>query len=536
MLRYHNKSKAIGNLMTIKVLCTFILTFFCSISLVEAQEVVKTESNVDLLSFNNEKGTFVVNLDNTEVARPKYLYLILSKELWEKSLQANRLILPTQKDPFIRLAKEEQIEPIIEKYWRGVENVILKIESENMLGSLVYETNPGGSNKYYHFYNGFIPFDAIVGSLAVNSHIASKRNIRADKITKFTHQQSTVRATIDFGSGAVKIQVANVDTESNRLIGEPLVAKFTPLGLTENVAANDGYISDKMQQRALEILRGFKDEAREAAALQKVAFVGIATAVFRKAENGKELLEKFEQELGINFQILPQNEEGKLGFLTAKALYPNVLEDNLLAWDSGNGSFQMVTKGDENLENYQGPLGHGTVRVMLSRDIREMPVLQSDQSGNPVFKDEAVELVYKIRKALPIIPDWLREKLSSKQTVIATFGGGESIFALVAQAIAAFDGSKELVQKAVITQAGIVKVIEAYIEKDDQAFDANGLHRKTLSSALHLGAVMDHLEIDTIHYSRSVGSTPGMLIAPYLWEKDNKQKFRVEHKSTNGEF
>jgi hypothetical protein len=52
--------------------------------------------------------------------------------------------------------------------------------------------------------------------------------------------QSTVRAAIDFGSGAVKIQMAVVDTQENRIIGKPLIAKYVPLGLTEDVATHEG--------------------------------------------------------------------------------------------------------------------------------------------------------------------------------------------------------------------------------------------------------------------------------------------------------
>lgn len=182
--------------------------------------------------------------------------------------------------------------------------------------------------------------------------------------------ENIVRAAIDFGSGVVKIQMVEIDTEENRIVGESLLAKYIPLGLTEDVATHDGLISEEMKQKAISILHGFKEEALNAAAREgysEVEFTGIATAVFRKAQNGSDLLQIFEENLGIRFQILPQEEEGKLGFLTAKALYPNTPEASLLAWDSGNGSFQMTTKEGENYQIYQGPLGHGTVRVLLSK-------------------------------------------------------------------------------------------------------------------------------------------------------------------------
>lgn len=340
--------------------------------------------------------------------------------------------------------------------------------------------------------------------------------------------QNTARAAIDFGSGAVKIQMVEVDVEENRIVGESLLAKYVPLGLTEDVATHNGFISEEMKQKAIEILQGFKEEALMAAALvgqTEVEFTGVATAVFRKAQNGNDLLQIFEKNLGIRFQILPQDEEGRFGFLTAKAIYPNTSEALLLAWDSGNGSFQMTTKEGENYQMYQGPLGHGTVRVLLSKEIRNGSILQTHESGNPVLKKEALELTQRIKEQLPSMPDWFGEKLNSDAVLIATFGDGESIFALVSQALAYLEGIKEPVQQATISFSDVQRVIDYFIEQEDEIFIAAGLHCKTLTSAVHLAAVMEHLGIQVIHYKRSIGNTPGMLIAPQLWEKEVSSSF-----------
>lgn len=340
--------------------------------------------------------------------------------------------------------------------------------------------------------------------------------------------QNAVRTAIDFGSGAVKIQMVEVDTEENRIVGESLLAKYVPLGLTEDVATHDGRISEEMKHKAISILHGFKEEALDAAARaghDQIEFTGIGTAVFRKAQNGSDLLQIFEKTLGIRFQILPQDEEGKLGFLTAKALYPTTPEALLLAWDSGNGSFQITAREGENYQIYQGPLGHGTVRVLLSKEIRNGPILQTHESGNPVLKEEAAQLTQRIKEHLTSIPDWLKEKLNSDEILIATFGDGESIFALVSQALAYLDGAKEPVQQAMISFSDVQRVIDTFIEQGDEIFIAASLHCKTLTSAIHLSAVMEHFGIQVIHYKRSIGITPGMLIAPQLWQKGVSSSF-----------
>ncbi len=344
---------------------------------------------------------------------------------------------------------------------------------------------------------------------------------------------TTLRAAIDFGSGAVKIQMAVVDTEANCIVGKPLMTKYVLIGLVEDVAAHDGRVSEEMTQKALNVLREFKEEALMIAAQENrssIEFTAVATAVFRKAQNGNNLLLLFEEQLGIRFQMLPQDEEGKLGFLTAKALYPEVPEASLLAWDSGNGSFQMTIKEGLDYQIFEGQLGHGTVRVILSKEIRNGPILQTHESGNPVLREEAVELTQKIIDLLPSVPDWLCEKLNSDRIVIATFGDGESIFSVVAHASAYPNEIKEPIQQATISFSDVQRIIDAYLEHGDETFNAANLHNKTLTSALHLSAAMQYFGIQKVQYKKCLGNTPGMLIAPQLWKEGVFSSFTLPPK------
>jgi|GEM_PF-3670470 len=316
-----------------------------------------------------------------------------------------------------------------------------------------------------------------------------------------------MRVAIDFGSGALKIQMNKVDVRDDRILGEPLIAKFTGVDLTEDVAAHGGSISEKVADNALNILRAYKEEAIAAAAGLDVKFVAIATAVFRKAHNGPALLKRFEHELGIHFQVLSQQQEAELGFATGKALWPDVSEESLLVWDSGNGSFQFSDKHHV----FLGQLGHGTVRILLSKDMRHGPVLQSKEFGNPISRAEALELADRIRHLLPVAPQWFCDKVKAKETKIVSYGDGESIFALVAQAINFLAGDKTVVSSRYISLSEVLTVMDAFMGKSDNVFNDAGLHGKTLTSAIHLHAVMKHFKIDEIEYKKSIGNAPGML-------------------------
>lgn len=93
----------------------------------------------------------------------KTLYKILSVENWAASQGKEHLSLPDFDRPFIHLAMEEQLGRILGKYWKDVpEYVLLTLDPRKLKGKLVLESNPGGSAKYYHLYDGSIPLAAIV--------------------------------------------------------------------------------------------------------------------------------------------------------------------------------------------------------------------------------------------------------------------------------------------------------------------------------------------------------------------------------------
>jgi len=73
------------------------------------------------------------------------------------------------------------------------------------------------------------------------------------------------RAAIDFGSGAIKIFVALVDTNTNRIVGRPLMEQQIYLSLTEDTAAHNGYISEEAERCAMCTLDQIKEDAFAAA-------------------------------------------------------------------------------------------------------------------------------------------------------------------------------------------------------------------------------------------------------------------------------
>lgn len=92
---------------------------------------------------------------------PKYLYKILSIESWNDSCCKEHLKLSQMDEEFIHLAKVDQALAVAEKFWKGKDYMLLRIETSMLDGDLVYENNPGRATKYYHLYNGSIPTKAV---------------------------------------------------------------------------------------------------------------------------------------------------------------------------------------------------------------------------------------------------------------------------------------------------------------------------------------------------------------------------------------
>jgi len=92
---------------------------------------------------------------------PEYLYKITSKVQWRDSLLQNKLINSSIDIDFIHLAKQDQVIHVAQKFWNHTDYIVLKVCSKKLIGRLIYENNPGGSNKYYHLYDGYIPLDAV---------------------------------------------------------------------------------------------------------------------------------------------------------------------------------------------------------------------------------------------------------------------------------------------------------------------------------------------------------------------------------------
>jgi uncharacterized protein (DUF952 family) len=97
-----------------------------------------------------------------QIKKPKYLYKVLSLINWQASQNKDNIVLSHDDINFVHFATRKQLDKILKKYWAQVPDyVILQVITKKLIGTLVYEVNLGGSNRYYHLYNGYIPLNSI---------------------------------------------------------------------------------------------------------------------------------------------------------------------------------------------------------------------------------------------------------------------------------------------------------------------------------------------------------------------------------------
>ncbi|MBX3719436.1 MAG: hypothetical protein KF898_07300 [Parachlamydiales bacterium] len=309
------------------------------------------------------------------------------------------------------------------------------------------------------------------------------------------------RAAIDVGSGSIKLTVAKVDAQSGK-IHEILYSEEHPVPFKRDIQVGGGSIlSDKIQTVAFETLSNLQ---KELAVHRPTEWKGIATAASRQAKNAPEMFKKINEELGIDVSIISQNEEGRLGFATAAAV-SKIPHENLIAVDSGSGSFQITTLVDGNLEVIEGQLGYIPSLEMLM-DIRKQKLdLQTPPAV--VTLKEAELLVERMRVKMPHLPDAFLQKSKDPANTIVGIGNENFIFAMGATGVGKKTFNKEELWEAISLHAGKPAEELPQFAKPDTA---------VLGMVL-LYSIMDCMGLDQITSHHANGSCEGLLVDQAYW-------------------
>jgi exopolyphosphatase / guanosine-5'-triphosphate,3'-diphosphate pyrophosphatase len=309
------------------------------------------------------------------------------------------------------------------------------------------------------------------------------------------------RGAFDFGSGEIKLQVAEVDTENHTIV-KSIYDNSAKVYLAEDASHHPEIgFSEEIQQKAVDATRALKEKAVELGATE---FTGLATAAYRQAVNGHKLIDRYVNELGIPVQIISQLEEGKLGFLSVVA-ESKLNPAEVVSWDIGGGSFQITyLNAKDEVQVYMAPLGRVTTKNELIKGVKGKNPAEVE-SPNPMTQKEWQASIKHLNEVLPQVPSDLIAKLKKSNTKLIGISGHPGQL-------------RELKQ---YHRADVLPILKQRLNQSDEELAKT--HKTPTSAVSELAliyTVMQKLDIPSVKYADTIsGSTSAILVSNEYWKK-----------------
>lgn len=314
------------------------------------------------------------------------------------------------------------------------------------------------------------------------------------------------RAAFDIGSGKIKLQVADVDIASRRIV-ETLMMDTIDVPFAQSLLYSSEKKFDQMTiSKAVEAINQLKSKAEE---FRPEKYIAVATESFRKASNGKEAANIISTAVDVSISIISQDEEGILGFFSG-IQKQNVSNEDAIVWDIGGGSVQVTTpcttKDGLEYEFYHTDFGRVATRDMVKTSLgREL----LDIEISPYSDEEINTAITYCANRLPTPSMVLIEKIKKNSGFVIGIGAHSKIllkdcrcynYSDVYPALRSLIGQSEKDLLAVLPNSGT-------------------LAPNFVFSDLILTLVnMERLGIKHVEYSSStLGNTSGLLVSDSYW-------------------
>ena len=226
-------------------------------------------------------------------------------------------------------------------------------------------------------------------------------------------------AAIDVGSGMTKFVIGMVTGkgEETTIDVKEQLERPIPYGVDWK-RSSDGTLSQNIQESGLKLFNEIQEcidkwkAATDNLTKYDVSITAVGTEVFRKAKNGECFLKKVYTNIGLKIDVISQESEARIGFLTGKAALMTMDRDilrkqlnydsskDLVVYDSGGGSYQMswINKSAELSHLSMNEVKLNTILKPngLAPTLYDLLVLQekpTTATPNPVSEETALKLV-----------------------------------------------------------------------------------------------------------------------------------------------
>lgn len=188
---------------------------------------------------------------------------------------------------------------------------------------------------------------------------------------------------LDIGSGSTKMMVAKVDFCKNKVL-EVLHNESQAVQYNEDLEKHaDNNLSPAIIAKGQEVLTGMINKGKT---FKPKKIYGVATSVFRKSQNGTDVIKGFARKLKVRLEVISQEEEATLGYLSVLSLMDEKTNENrnIVVWDIGGGSMQMFSMEKTNKPHmYLGDLASVTFKNMVI-EVIQSKTLESTTTPNPI--------------------------------------------------------------------------------------------------------------------------------------------------------
>lgn len=293
-------------------------------------------------------------------------------------------------------------------------------------------------------------------------------------------------AAIDIGSNAIRFQISTVLDNGPKVIFKKLEYVRFPLRLGHDVFST-GRISEKSIEKFKKLMKTYKllielYEAND--------YLFCATSAMRESENGYELAQQIEDELGVTIEIIDGHREAE--FIN-KAIQSFLSDSTYLHIDVGGGSTELnLYTGGKKIKTRSFKVG--SVRVLEHHD---SPVMWEDMEH------------------------WVRENVKKeygKVTAVGTGGNISKIFELAQLKPQGIMSIKKMIEICTMIEKHSIEEriykLQMNPDRADVIIPASRIYRK----------VMEWANSKSI-FVPDVGLKDGMLL--HLYER-NVQQHKIE--------
>lgn len=340
-----------------------------------------------------------------------------------------------------------------------------------------------------------------------------------------------IRAAFDVGSGSTKMKVSEVDVCQGKLLKLLFPVQVDDFAKAahkvpykedlkrsyQQADRKKGTLSEAVTQRGLKALLDLKAVAQSYGAK---AWAGVATSAFRQASNGKDVIAQLSQKSGIPIVVISQTEEGMLAFYAVRALFPQIPVEQLLVWDIGGSSMQMIAQTPGTSGNppkndlYLGQLASVPMATYIAETLQ-------GKKGNMAFSPNPIDattyakaLQHVVEQANREVSETIKQRAKSGRVVGV---GGVHFFSV----------SGQVKEKDGYSMEGLHKAIQDRLGLDDQAMAQKNspkavkremrFIRTQLTNLILVHGYMKALGIQHVS-TASINLANGLLLSPTYWK------------------